>query len=254
MDDHLPPYFSTCSIGDTALQADMLQPPRPGALFLHGWDGARSDMHGPMCEAAARGFRCVAPDLRGHGRSRAQRPEVTLRQMLDDTVVAHDLLLAAAGVESDALAVIGTSVGGWLAAVLSGMRPVRWLALRVPALYPDAWWDIPKDAFDRDALTAYRERGPVAATDRALHACARFEGDVLLVWSGRDGVLPRCVADSYQLAFPRAASLVIRELPEADHALSDPLQQERYRRLLGDWLGEGLLHRMEARATGTHPG
>ena len=39
---------------------------------------------------------------------------------------------------------VGSSYGGYLAAILTTLRPVRWLALRVPALYQDEGWDVPK--------------------------------------------------------------------------------------------------------------
>jgi hypothetical protein len=66
---------------------------------------------------------------------------------------------------------------------------MRWLGLRVPALYKDEDWAIPKRQLDRAELAAYRQchLGPEA--NRALAACAAFEGDVLLVESEHDDVM-----------------------------------------------------------------
>ncbi|WP_374764740.1 alpha/beta fold hydrolase [Yunchengibacter salinarum] len=55
----------------------------PALLFLHGWamDGtlARLDGAPPL-----QGFRLIAPDLRGHGRSRVTDPKLSVDQLADD--------------------------------------------------------------------------------------------------------------------------------------------------------------------------
>ncbi|WP_163010294.1 alpha/beta hydrolase family protein, partial [Pseudomonas viridiflava] len=89
-------------------------------------------------------------------------------------------------VDPEAIAVIGTSYGGYLATILSAMRPVKWMALRVPALYWDADWDMPKQELDRDRLAHYRRSAVTAVDNRALAACKEFRGDVLLIESERD--------------------------------------------------------------------
>ncbi|WP_372018115.1 alpha/beta hydrolase family protein [Pseudoxanthomonas sp. 10H] len=221
----------------------VVQARAPGALFIHGWSGGRSDMAGPMAEAAASGFACLDYDLRGHGATAEQRAAVTLQRSVDDAVHAWDALAAMPGVDAGETAVVGTSFGGWLACLVSAARPVRWLVLRVPALYPDRWWERPKEGFDADALAAYRRQGPGPETDRALAACAAFEGEVLLAWSGRDEVLPRGLADSFQVAFPKACSLTVRCLRDADHGLTDAASRAEYRALLGGWLRTSLLAR-----------
>ena len=148
---------------------------------------------------------------------------------------------------------VGSSFGGWLASLLTVERPVRWLVLRVPALYPDRWWDLPKEALDAGALAAYRRAGPDRASDRALAACAAFEGEVLLVWSGQDRILPPALADSFQVAFCNACSLTVRRLHGADHALSAQASRDEYRALLGGWLGASLVARRRQRLSSLLP-
>ena len=107
-----------------------------------------------------------------------------------DLVAAYDMLASRPGVDRAAIGVVGSSYGAYLAAILTSLRPVRWLTLRVPALYRDEDWAAPKQRLDKDALAAYR-RGPVAAEEnRALRACSDFEGDALVVESERDDVVP----------------------------------------------------------------
>ena len=81
------------------------------------------------------------------------------------------------------------------------MRPVSWLALRVPALYIDTGWELPKLQLHNDQdLRAYRRNFVATATNRALRACAAFKGDVLLVESEHDDLVPAEVIKSYRAA------------------------------------------------------
>ena len=63
---------------------------------------------------------------------------------LRDVLAAYDELVSHPMVDERSIAVDGSSYGGYLAAILTTLRPVRWLALRVPALYQDGGWDLPK--------------------------------------------------------------------------------------------------------------
>jgi uncharacterized protein len=148
---------------------------------------------------------------------------------------------------------VGSSYGGYLAAVLSSLRPVRWLALRVPALYKDEDWALPKRGLNRDELAAYR-RSPVgAAENRALGACAAFEGDVLIVESERDDVVPHPVIANYMAAFERAHSVTYRVIAGADHGLSEPPWQQAYTSLLVSWATEMVIGAREGgAASGAH--
>ncbi len=228
--------------------------PPPAALFLHGWDADRQEMAGPMAEAAALGLSCLAYDLRGHAGTCGQRGTVTPRQSLDDALASFDLLSASPGVDPQAMAVVGTSFGAWLALLLTAHRPVRWLVLRVPALYPDACWDVPKESLDRDMLRRYRQQPPTAARDQALAAAEAFDGEVLVVWSGCDEVLPPDECQAFNGAFPNAAALTVRTIAGADHGLGRGQWRTEYRTLLRDWLQTSLMRlRHEALAQSLDP-
>lgn len=71
--------------------------------------------------------------------------------------------------------------------------------------------------------------------NRALAACTASKGDVLLVQSEHDEVVPRPVIDSYAWAFGNARSLVRHTLLEADHALSQARWRRTYHAIVVDW-------------------
>lgn len=213
----------------------------PGVLFVHGWGGCQQRDLDRAQQIAALGCVCLTFDLRGHMRTEAQRQTVTREQNLADVVAAYDHLLGQPHVDANAIMVIGASYGGYLAAILSSLRPVKWLALRVPALYPDADWQTPKRSLDRAMLQAYRSRVLDAGEDRALRACRDFTGDVLIVESGHDHLVPPPAIVSYRNAFRQTHSLTYRIIDGADHALSTPACQQAYTSLLLSWITEMVL-------------
>ncbi|WP_164705127.1 alpha/beta hydrolase family protein, partial [Pseudomonas viridiflava] len=122
----------------------------PGILFVHGWGGSQQRDLARAKNITGLGCVCLTFDLRGHERTEGLRATVSREQSLEDLLAAYDRLVSHPSVDPEAIAVIGTSYGGYLATILSAMRPVKWMALRVPALYWDADWDMPKQELDRD--------------------------------------------------------------------------------------------------------
>jgi hypothetical protein len=222
----------------------------PGVLLVHGWDGSQDQYVARAHEIAAMGCICLTFDLRGHVRHRADRGTVTREDNLRDVLAAYDVLVGHPSVDPRAVAIVGSSYGGYLAAIASALRPVRWLGLRVPALYEDGDWNTPKNALDRDRLNAYRRREHDAHSNRALAACAEFRGDVLVVESEHDDLVPHTVIQSYMQALSRAQSVTYRVIAGADHALSEKGWQQNYTSLLVHWMTEMVLN---ARAGKTGP-
>jgi pimeloyl-ACP methyl ester carboxylesterase len=213
----------------------------PGILFVHGWGGSQEQYLARAREVAALGCVSLTFDLRGHARSDGRNEAVSREDNLRDVLAAYDTLTRHPAVDSRAIAVIGSSYGGYLAAILTSLRPVRWLGLRVPALYKDKDWLLPKRQLDREELAAYRQRHVGPEENRALAACAAFEGDALLVESEHDDVVPYPAVASFRTAFGRARSLTYRVIEGADHGLSEEPWQRAYTSLLVGWITEMVL-------------
>ncbi|MCW3148282.1 alpha/beta fold hydrolase [Stutzerimonas stutzeri] len=230
-------------VGDEHIAGTFLTPPEkmPGVLFVHGWGGSQQRDLTRARGIAGLGCICLSFDLRGHAQTAAQQQTVTREQNLHDLLAAYDLLAAHPHIDPAAIAVVGTSYGGYLAAILTALRPVKWLALRVPALYCDDDWDMPKRQLDRDTLNRLRRRRVLAEENRALAACAAFQGDVLIVESEEDSYVPHETIMSYRAAFQRTHSLTHRIIDGADHALSSDRCQEAYTSILVDWATEMVI-------------
>jgi dienelactone hydrolase len=227
--------------GDEQVSGTLLSPAPmlPGVLFVHGWGGSQEHDLGRARQAAGIGCHCLTFDLRGHERTAAQWETVSRPQNLDDLLAAYDWFAARPDVDPAAIAVVGISYGGYLAALLTALRPVRWLALRSPAIYKDQGWDLPKRKLHEDPdLHAFRRRTVPWQDNRALAACHAFGGDVLLVEAEHDEIVPHPVIDNYATAFATAGSLTRRRIDGADHAFSGKPEQKAYTDVLVGWLTE----------------
>ncbi|MBO1113782.1 alpha/beta hydrolase family protein [Bordetella petrii] len=213
----------------------------PGVLFIHGWGGSQRFDLMRARSIAGLGCICLTFDLRGHAATEAQRSRVSRGDNLRDVVAAYDQLLDHPSIDSSEIAVVGSSYGGYLAAILSTMRPVKWLALHVPALYRDEEWDLPKGSLSRESLAAYRLTRVGPDENRALAACEAFTGDVLIVESEHDTFIPHSTIMNYRSAFLRAHSMTHRIVDGADHGLTDKAAQQAYTSILLNWTTEMIV-------------
>ena len=228
--------------GDRTIAGTLVAPDTvlPGVMLVHGWDGSQQQYLARAHAIAALGCICLTFDLRGHARDKVHRDTVTREDNLNDMLAAYDLLTGHPAVDNGAVAVVGSSYGGYLATVLSALRPVRWMALRAPALYQDEHWLVPKQHLDRQEIARYRAMKLPADANRALSASSVFEGDVLLVESELDHIVPSPVLESYRAAFLRTRSMTYRTIAGADHALSRPEWADAYSSILVNWMKEML--------------
>jgi pimeloyl-ACP methyl ester carboxylesterase len=226
-------------IGGSIIFSERARGPIPGALFVHGWGGSQGQYLARARIVAALGFVCLIFDLRGHEKTRAHQDAVTREDNLRDVVAAHDVLVNHPAVDESRIALIGSSYGAYLGALATVLRPVRWLALRAPAIYKDDGWTLSKRALHLDPeFAAYRRRSQRPSDNRALDACARFRGDALIVESQDDSTVPHPVVASYVAAFANANSLTYRVIEGADHGLSREPWKAAYTDLLAAWLHE----------------
>jgi pimeloyl-ACP methyl ester carboxylesterase len=211
----------------------------PGVLFVHGWGGSQQQYVARARELAALGCVCLTFDLRGHAQTQEQFESVSREENMRDLLATYDYLAALRNVDSDAIAVVGSSYGGYLAALLTALRPVKWLALRVPALYKDSEWRVPKLKLRREqALENYRLQPLTPDESNALRVCREFTGDVLIVESEHDTMVPHQVIVNYREACVSAKSLTYRLIEGADHGLSTDVWRRAYTTVLLNWFTE----------------
>ncbi len=227
-------------VGDHSIAGTLVGPDTvvPGVMLVHGWDGSQEQYIARAHEIAALGCICLTFDLRGHAKDKARRDMVTREDNLNDMLAAYDTLVGHPSVDGSAVVVAGSSYGGYLAAVLTALRPVRWLAMRAPALYKDEDWMVPKYALNKEELAAYRNTVVTPEHNRALAASAGFRGDVLIVESELDVIVPHPVIENYRNAFTQTHSMTYRVIKGADHSLSQKAWSQSYTKVLVNWVDE----------------
>ena len=214
----------------------------PAVLFVHGWGGSQQQYLSRARAVAELGFICLTFDLRGHARSDEQRETVSREDNLRDLFAAYATLARRPGVDPESIGVVGSSYGAYLAAIMTAQRAVRWIALRAPALYNDVGWELPKRKLHEDSdFAAYRRRVVAPEENRALRACAAFRGNVLIVESEKDDIVPHPVIVNYLAAFTQARSVTHRMVEAADHGLSEVSWQQTSTSFLLRWLRDRVI-------------
>lgn len=220
-----------------------------GIVFVHGWEGCKEQHADGIRQAVASGFACLAFDMRGHQGTDELHDEVNRPDNLQDLLKMYDWLVDQ-GMDSSRIGLVGVSYGAYLAAIATELRAVRWLALRSPALYPDRDWHLPKEELEGAVdLRKFRERTHAPDRSEALLACAKFDGDALIVESGCDEVIPHAVIQSYVQAFGQARSVACKTIEGADHGLSEPEHRAAFATLLSEWFSTVV-----RKPSGAYPG
>jgi dienelactone hydrolase len=238
----------TITSGSKQLAGTIFSPGRrlPGFLMIHGWGGSQEKYLSHAQEVASLGCICLTFNLRGHAETEPIRDSVTPQQNMEDVLAAMDALRNHPAVDLESVGVVGSSYGGYLAALLTRERPVRWLALRVPALYKDEHWTKPKMAIDRGELDQFRSEVVRPESNRAIAACKHYKGDVLVVDSEHDDFVPQPVITSYRTAFQQSKSLTYRQILGADHSLTKIEDQRAYSSILVNWATEMVVGSRES--------
>ena len=115
---------------------------------------------------------------------------------------------------------------------------MKWLALRVPALYKDSEWSLPKLRLRGEQhLEKYRLQPVSPAESKALRACRH--SPVTCCSSSRSTTpVPHQVIVNYREAFISARSSTYRLIEGADHGLSSEAWRSTYTSLLVNWFTE----------------
>ena len=99
----------------------------PGVLFVHGWGGSQQRDLKRAQGIAGLGCVCLTFDLRGHGAESGRQALVTREDNLQDLLAAYDRLVAHPAIDSQAIAVVGTSMAAtWRRSSASCARCAGW--------------------------------------------------------------------------------------------------------------------------------
>jgi len=190
-------------------------------LWLHGGFGLGSDWT-LIFNPPPDGYRIVAPDLRGHGRSNGAAPMYSFKQSAVDVFALLDHL------KIDRIKVVGLSGGGITALHMATLQPARVASMVVvsaPSAFPEQAKAMQRNfseaMFGADQGAAMRRRHPRPGQLDALLAQVRrmpdgpdpdfsradlgtITADTLIVFGDRDPLYPVTLAVELREAIPRS--------------------------------------------------
>ncbi|MYB00247.1 alpha/beta fold hydrolase [Candidatus Poribacteria bacterium] len=98
--------------------------PCPAVAFFHGFTGTKVEPHRIFVktarELAAIGFYALRFDFRGSGDSEGDFSEMTIGGEISDAIKSIDVLAAMPGIDTERIGILGLSMGGCVAACVSG--------------------------------------------------------------------------------------------------------------------------------------
>jgi uncharacterized protein len=221
---------ATFRVDGRALRGHVFRPDHPPEKYLLFVHGLGSDHSGYVERAAAvsrdLGVAALAFDLGGHGESEGRLADLAPADHLSELAAAYDFLLASSPPRTmvePKVGVCGASYGGYLSALLPGVREVWRMLLRAPALYPDDLFEVP---------LGQRRKCVAVHSDMVSSAARRFPGRALVVESENDTVIPHEVILQYLQEFQKSEP---RTLYGAAHALERPEDKEKFLEWILEW-------------------
>jgi uncharacterized protein len=193
----------------------------PSVVTFHGLGvtATRARIRYVLDPLADQGVSSICFDFSGNGQSSGEFARASLRIRAAEGLAAARLLA-----ETEPRAIIGTSMGAHLAALVSPAIRPRSLVLFCPAAYPEQAADEKFDAgfvkFSNRVLTPESLRA-----SPALLALRSFTGNLLVVAGREDQVIPPEVIDLYLESAANAGTSRAIWLDGCDHFVHPWLQQ-----------------------------
>lgn len=205
-------------------------------LILPGFTSSKAN-YGEFVSAivSKTGTSALVIDYSGHGESPFDIQDITISENFSEVVRAYDWLKEHH--PGKTIDVIGTSYGGFFAAMLAGVRDIRKLILRVPANYDPKDLYTPWRRLDREQIrNEYRADPANFENHPVLAEAAHFKGEAYVLTHELDEACPKSSTDPYIDAF----KAVHWEAKGFVHGLGKSKfteqQLEEYQNKIAEWL------------------
>jgi uncharacterized protein len=228
----------------TLIFPEKIKEKKPAILFIHGWTSFKERSYQYADGLAKAGYFSFIFDMRGHGESEGDINTATIKDFLDDVLAAYDYLTKVEDVDKENISVVSSSFGCYLAALLSAKRNVKKLVLRAPADYPNDDFNKPKmqtSGIDNPALTCWRKEAKNSGETFALEAVSKFDGNILIIESGKDDTIPHQTVQNYINAVKNKNKLTHILLKDAQHSIKDGPFKDEVERILVKWFDKNYI-------------
>ena len=232
-------------------------PPCPAVAFFHGFTGTKVEPHRIFVKTAralaAIGYYALRFDFRGSGDSEGDFSEMTIGGEISDARKSIDVLTALPGVDPERIGILGLSMGGCVAACVSGQDP------RVKSTV--MWAPLSDDPPERKAeILARADSTPTPEELAQLNpnivgasfyeelpeirpslSIQSFTGALLVIHGSGDDVVPASHGERYyELMRDRDAPTALEIIPKADHTFNTVAWEEAVITKSVTWFQETL--------------
>jgi dipeptidyl aminopeptidase/acylaminoacyl peptidase len=207
--------------------------PRPTALLVHGLPGVEKNLDVAYAMRDA-GWNCLLFHFRG---SWGSQGDYSLFQLTDDLYAAADWAVQQQSVDPRRLALVGHSMGGYIALTAAAHDPRFRAIVAICPLASPVRAPLSLDLFDEFAnmlhgVTPTELRSQYEALPAIEASASGLAGrPILMITGGQDDVFP---PDHYPPLLRVLPAIEWHELPEGDHSMS--LCRGKVVSLVAPWL------------------
>lgn len=233
-------FVNNKQLSGAIISPEVLKDKNPAILFIHGLTGHKeSNLQYANCLAKL-GYISFIFDLRGHGESEEDINIMTANNFMDDVLHAYDYFISKESVDKNNISVVGTSMGSYLATRLSSKRDVKNLVIRAPADYPNEVADEPvmDHGGDNPDTMTWRKRIKKYNGSFALESMHSFNGNVLVIESENDDLVPHETVENYITAAPDKTKLTYVLIKNTPHSIKEGKFRDEVEKILVSWFKE----------------
>jgi uncharacterized protein len=205
----------------TLLQGSRWAPPEVThtALVLHGGGTSSAEGFGELRSFLhARNIATLAFDAVGHGRTGGAQLGTTLEERVQQVIT----VVQAQGLAPESLALVGFSMGAYVAVKAAAELGVPRLCLAIPAAYATQAYQVP---FGPQFSQILRTPDSWVASD-AFDLVADYPGHLLVLSAEEDRVVPPEIPHTYLSCANKSASRQHHIIRRAGHKLSEHYARE----------------------------
>jgi len=198
-------------------------------LWLQGWTSSmESNTEGMLRLAESSKTPFAILDYAGHGEHRTTIEKSTKEQQLNEVLGVYDEL-EKLGYKK--IIAIGGSFGAYMAALLSGKRPVHAVVLRAPASYPDFEFTKPfeqTEGYTDPVAHRHNKAKPEYLNNQAVASIRNFDGFVYVLEHEFDKIIDVKIPRIYFKAAKHGNYLIIPKTPHSAKELPHPEKHYAY--------------------------
>lgn len=226
-------------IDGTLVTPSQLRNQAPGVVFFHGMTSSEKN-YIPIAERlAAKGIVGMTLSIRGHGSSEGEFDTLTVNDAVADGLAAYDFFSRYDFIDKKRIGLCGASVGAAVAALVSAECDVQSLVLRVPATYTEKMMRMTYKQIMSDEGQIFQKITNISDTP-ALRAINQFRGNLMIVTSEHDAVIPVTIPTHYLLSAKNTVKKKMIEISNATHNLAKDEWRQQFIEETVKWFIETL--------------